>query len=263
MQCVSQLFTTVMEFNFTSSIRFVCAKAAVHAAGRVTVFRTYEHPYEPGIDPPIWQVARATCTISDFLDQISIDEVRYIDCGMGVSNPVKVVLREADAIYVQRPLSCIISIGSGQAETIDIRRPSWWKRIAFGTISDGAIRAVQAIATDCEADADDVHTRLCFKLGDKIDDHYIRFNADRGMQSVRLNKWERLGDVKALTMDYLGGPETRAKASRAVNGMTSREGITGSLNVSKTYSMHSLTDVPYTLFIANLGSYTATHTPIR
>lgn len=210
--------------DFYTPLRFVCAKAAVHAAGRVTVFRTYEHPDEPNPNPPIWQVALATSAAPTFFDQTIVDGVRYVDGGMGCNNPVKVVMNEADNLYTTGAVFCIISIGAGQAETIDIRhRLPWYKRRIFRIIPIDVIRAIQAIATNCEADADDIHRRLRAYLSDKIDDFYVRLNVDRGIQNIRLDKWERLGDVQAFTSDYLGGPEATAKASRAVKGMMGRQ----------------------------------------
>lgn len=195
----------------------------MHAAGRVTIFRTYEHPEEPSADPPIWQVARATSAAPTFFNQIIVNGIRYVDGGMGYNNPVKVVVKEAESLYPHRPLACIISIGAGQAATIDIRHKlPWYKKKIFGVIPLDAIRAVQAIATNCEADADDMHNRLRNTFPDDVDRYYVRLNVDRGMQNIRLDRWERLGDVQAFTSDYLGGPEAREKASKAVSGMARR-----------------------------------------
>lgn len=139
---------------------------------------------------------------------------------MGYNNPVKVLMNEAEHLYTDRVSFCIISIGAGQAATIDIRNKlPWYKKTAFRIVPMDAIRAIQAIATNCEADADDMYRRLQSYLSDNIDDFYVRLNVDRGLQNIRLDKWERLGDVQAFTSDYLVGPETKAKASRAVKGM--------------------------------------------
>lgn len=153
---------------------------------------------------------------------------------MGFNNPIKVVLNEAGVLYPNKHISCTISIGAGQAETIDIRHHlPWFKKKLFHVVPLDTIRAVLAIATNCEADADDAYRILQARFLDKVDDCYVRLNVDRGLQSIRLDKWERLGDVKALTDDYLRGPEVRAKARRAVKAMPVREVTVSSPTLGK------------------------------
>lgn len=143
---------------------------------------------------------------------------------MGYNNPTKVVLKEAQILYSQRSLACIISVGAGLAKTVDIPQDlPWWKRMIYSIIPVDAIRAVQAIATDCETVADEVYHLLQTRFSDKIDDYYMRFNVNRGVQSISLDNWEKLGDINALTEDYFVGSEVTQKASRAVRGMEVRK----------------------------------------
>lgn len=132
-------------------------------------------------------------------------------------------MKEAEILYPHNLPACLISIGAGLAATIDIRKSlPWFKRKIFKVLPLDAIRAVQAIATDCEADADDVYHQLQAAYVNEVENYYVRLNVDRGMQNIRLDKWEKLGDVQAFTKDYLGGPEVKQRANRAVKGMADR-----------------------------------------
>ena len=47
----------------------------------------------------------------------------FIDGGLGRNNPSHVLLDEAKALFGARQIGCLVSIGTGQAEVIGIKKP--------------------------------------------------------------------------------------------------------------------------------------------
>ena len=86
-------------------------------------FRTYQSD-EPHSNCKIWEAARATSAAPTFFKRIEIGRNQpFIDGGLGRNNPSQVVLDEAKAIFGARQIGCLVSIGTGQAEVIEIQKP--------------------------------------------------------------------------------------------------------------------------------------------
>jgi len=117
----------------------------------------------------------------------------FIDGGLGCNNPGRVVLDEARAVSGKRRIGCLVSIGTGQAQIIDIERPGLFQQIV--PIND--IEALRGIATDCESTHEDIST------GHYPDLSYFRLNVEQGVQQIRLSEWERLDNVEANTAQYM------------------------------------------------------------
>ena len=94
-------------------------------------------------------------------------------------------------MFPDRHSACIVSIGTGQAETISIPKPDWIQR----AIPLDVVDAMRKIATDCEASAQDAAQRFEHTPG-----IYFRFNVDQGLQDVGLVA-DRLVRLVALRAD--------------------------------------------------------------
>ncbi|KAJ7487349.1 FabD lysophospholipase-like protein [Mycena galericulata] len=176
---------------------FICAMSAANMSLPV-LFRTYNTPHHPARDCTIWQAGRATSAAPTFFKQIEIGppgvEQAFVDGGMGGNNPIAALLLEAEVLFPNRLIACIISLGTGQPHTINIpKKPSLLKKLLPLDVVD----AIKGIATDCEKE----HQRFAHHF-DSVPQVYFRFNVEQGMQDIRLNQWERLGDVAALTEQY-------------------------------------------------------------
>src|SRR5580704_2986380 len=92
------------------------------------VFRTYRVSKNESFDCTIWEAARATMAAPTFFKAIDIGypglKERFIDGGYGRNNPVAQIFEEAGLVFPDRLVACVISIGTGQAETISIPKPS-------------------------------------------------------------------------------------------------------------------------------------------
>ena len=184
-------------------LSFVCAKNAHNMNANIPMlFRTYEsHETHPGCK--IWEAARATSAAPTFFKRIEIGRAQpFIDGGLGCNNPSWVVLDEANALFGARPIGCLVSIGTGQVETVDIRRPGFFQQIIPTDVMD----ALKAIATDCE----DTHEHM-LRLFAHLPTTYFRLSVEQGMQGIKLSEWERLSKVEAHTAQYLRRKEVDEK----------------------------------------------------
>ena len=125
-------------------------------AGIPVLFRTYPVRKNETFNCTIWEAARATSAAPTFFKSIEIGgpgtRHRYIDGGVGLNNPTAQVLLEAESVFPGRPIACIISIGAGQTEMASISKLSYWQQV----IPTGVMKAMVAIAMDCETVAQDM-----------------------------------------------------------------------------------------------------------
>jgi predicted acylesterase/phospholipase RssA len=163
----------------------------------------------------MWEAARATSAAPTFFERITIGEPGfsepYIDGGMGCNNPIAHVLEEARLLFPGQPVTCVISIGTGKAQTIAIPKPGWVEQI----LPLGVIVAIRGIATDCEQSAQEV--AHCFRRDPNI---YFRFNVEQGMQSIGPTQWEGLDEVATHTGQYMWWVEVDEKLEAAVGALT-------------------------------------------
>ena len=175
------------------------------------LFRTYQS-HEPHFHCKIWEAARATSAAPTFFKRIEIGRKQpFIDGGLGRNNPSQVVLDEAKALFgARRQIGCLVSIGTGQAEVIDIKKPGLYQQI----IPTDVIDALKAITTDCEATHEEMLGRFA-----NLPNTYFRLNVDQGMQGIELSEWEKLSNVEAHTAQYMKRKEVNEKLALLVNAI--------------------------------------------
>ena len=186
-------------------LSFVCAINADNMDANIPVlFRTYES-LEPHPNCKIWEAARATSAAPTFFKHIKIGRAHYIDGGLGRNNPSRVVLDEAKRLFGARHIGCLVSIGTGLAETISVKKP---RAFVPTDISD----TLKAITSDCGA----THEAM-LGLFAKLPTTYFRLNVAHGMQRIKISEWERLGNVEAHTAQYMKRKEIEEKLALLVD----------------------------------------------
>ena len=166
------------------------------------LFRTYESR-EPHSNCKIWEAARATSAAPTFFKHIEIGRAQpYIDSGIGRNNPSRVVLDEAKALFGTRHIGCLVSVGTGHADTISIRKSRSFRQIVPTDVLD----TLKAITTDCEA----MHEAM-LGLFSNLPITYFRLNVEQGMQGIKFSEWEKLGIVEAHTAQYMRRKEVVEK----------------------------------------------------
>lgn len=189
---------------------FVCAVAAKNI-GFPTLFRSYR---VPGGDTncQIWQAARATSAAPTFFKRIKIGrknaEIEYIDGAMGCNNPVQQLLDEAYRIHESHPVDCILSVGTGRAQTVGLPEPDTFQRL----LPTDTITVLKRLATDSERTAREFEKRFRYISG-----VYFRLNVEQGMQSITLEEWKKLGEVTTHTAQYLQEAKVRQEVDNMVN----------------------------------------------
>ena len=181
---------------------------------------------ERNYDCTLWEAARATTAAPTFFKRMIIHEPGsrqpYIDGGLGRNNPTAQVLEEAELIFPGRQVACIISIGTGQAKTISIPKTTLFQQVVPVEI----IKAMKAIATDCEATAQAIAKRF-----QNMSNFYFRFNVEQGMQEVMLAQWDQLDKVMAHTRHYLKMQEVDKKIGAAVDAIREHWGVISTTHI--------------------------------
>ena len=179
----------------------MCAVGATdvtHAAGP-TLFRSYNVAKNREYNCTIWEAARATSAAPTFFKRIKIGPdgsgIEYVDAGIGCNNPVKEVIAEAARVFGEgAPIAGIVSIGTGQSGSVGLAKPDAFQK----WLPTKLINVLGKIATDSGRIAEEMERR--FK---NVSGLYSRLDVDRGLQSVSLDEWKKLGDVRAYTQNYM------------------------------------------------------------
>lgn len=120
------------------------------------------------------------------------------------------VLNEANSLFGSRQIGCLLSIGTGQAKVIAIRKPGIFQQI----VPTDVINALNSITTDCET----MHEVMLGHFAN-LPNTYFRFNVEHGMQEIRLSDWEEMGSVEAHTSQYLKKKEISNKLALLINAI--------------------------------------------
>ncbi|KAF8062365.1 acyl transferase/acyl hydrolase/lysophospholipase [Lyophyllum atratum] len=186
-------------------------------------------------DCKIWEAARATSAAPTFFKRISIGEEGmkedFIDGGLRCNNPLAQVIDEAQLVFGERKVTCIVS-GTGHPGTIGLKKPDAFQRM----LPTDVISALRKIATDCEEVSEEIQKRF-----EKEPTAYFRFNVQQGLQDVSLAEWEKLAEVKTHTDQYLAETlvgrninEVRDMLRQNVRLSTRREKIALELTLSSS-----------------------------
>ncbi|CAE6521937.1 unnamed protein product [Rhizoctonia solani] len=213
----TRLFDPLLQANSESQgcRVFVCALSRENMEASLPAhLRTYESAWNQAPNCKIWEAARATSAAPTFFKSITITDnegvsYTYVDAGLGVNNPTERVLAEAENLFPEQNISCILSIGTGQAKTISMSKSN----VMSIVVPDlQLLNAVKKIATDCERMADKMSSRFAPHPG-----VYFRFSVDQGMQDIGLGAFEKLSELAAHTSAYLRLHENDMR----VNGVAS------------------------------------------
>ena len=187
--------------NLLMALSFVCAVGTpdvTHAAGP-TLFRSYDVAKNKEYNCAIWEAARATSAAPTLFKRIKIGPpgsgIEYVDAGIGCNNPVKQLIAEAARVFGEDArIACIVSIGTGQSGSVGLAKPDAFQK----WLPVDLVKVLKEIATDSGRVAEEMEQKY-----KNVPGLYNRFDVDRGLQSVSLDEWKRLGDVRAYTKNYM------------------------------------------------------------
>lgn len=187
----------------------------MHVNREPKLLRTWSADKNPGYNCTIWEAGRATSAAPTFFKRICIGspgmQEEFIDAGIGCNNPVQYLVQEAQREFgPEKDVACIVSIGTGKPKVAGFKAPGRFQRL----LPLDLINVLKAITTDSETVASMMQTRY-----QHCDGLYHRLNVERGLEEVSLEEWEKLGEVKTHTMDYLCAKENSQKLDVIVNAL--------------------------------------------
>ena len=187
--------------NQENAIRFVCAASGpdiTHAAGPA-LFRTYEVEKNDQYHCTIWEAARATTAVPTFFKRSTIGSpgsaIEYVDAGLGYNNPGKQVVNEAVRVFGEdAQISCLLSIGTGQSESVSLAEPNTFRNM----VPIYMIDVLTEIATDAGKVAEEMDGRYGNAPG-----LFTRLNVNRGLGSILFDEWNMLSHVRSHSQNYM------------------------------------------------------------
>ena len=206
-----------MEDDRPNSCRTFVVSTWQRATGAVRMTSYYTATSDP-FPARIWEAARATSAAPTFFSPIVIEDVRYGDGGTGWNNPTKEAIGEALNIWPNRPIGCLVSIGTGMEEPLQLKDtaeklPQYITAVLKMTspkLAHGA--AVAEYCIQCLTSCELVHRELS-EHPEKValNSNYFRLNVPNGMSKIGLDEWDKLGDMIALTRSYMSGEMLHTK----------------------------------------------------
>ena len=178
--------------------RFLCAlKKDDNSAVR---FRAYPGP--DGITTPfanckIWEAARATSAAPFYFPSAVVEGVKFWDGGLANNNPVLEVLAERSQLYPQRPVNCMISLGTGFSE----HKPS---KSTLAVLGKGkrVLNNVTNVNINHERAREQLRT-------DGVP--YFRFNPSTAEDEIGLADYKLLNALARHTETYLDREQIKAQ----------------------------------------------------
>ena len=196
-------------------------------------FRTYAVPKDETYNCKIWEAARATSAAPTYFPRIEIGPLNrkqaFVDAGVGYNNPTNEIIQECELIYgSDAKVACIVSIGTGRPEVIGWKKPGLFQQ-AFPI---KLCKALAQLATDTEGVAEQ-HQRRNSSDSTTV---YWRLNVSRGLQTISLEEWERLGEVEGYTQNYMKETLVSDQIDKLVDVLIGASGKT-SHHVSDAHSL--------------------------
>jgi hypothetical protein len=129
----------------------------------------------------------------------------FVDAALGCNNPSKQMMHEIRHVLYpdsSPKIDCFLSIGTGSAPRVHLPRPAFWQ----GAMPTHVITALQKTAVDCYSTHQDMEMDFSHRPG-----VYSRFSVTTGMESIGLEEWDMMDEVRAHTLSYLKDMEVGQK----------------------------------------------------
>jgi predicted acylesterase/phospholipase RssA len=183
----------------------------IRAGGAAVRMRTYNTTTADAFSAQIWEAARATSAAPTIFEPITINGVTYGDGGAGWNNPTVEAIAEAHKIWPNRPIGCLLSIGTGLEKAIQLSQDheispechaQLLRMLAPKEFFQSEVaKYYVASLTSCEK----VHRDVSSQFPDRIAPYknYFRLNVPQGISEIGLEEWKKIGDIIALTESYM------------------------------------------------------------
>lgn len=213
-QCLTQVtqrFSSMSAARLSLPVhpRFVCATRT--KSSKVELLRSYETKAadQQDFDCYIWEAGCATSAAPMFFSSVEFHSsgAEFVDGALRRNNPVREVIAEANRIWKDRKLGCLISLGTGWAQVSEVPK---------------RLDKFLAKAVKMMTDADEIAESFAKdQLGRDLvsSNRYYRFSVEQGMEGLKLDDWKETERMDALTMAYLGKPEKAEAMVRSARSL--------------------------------------------
>ncbi|MCJ1269967.1 hypothetical protein MMC22_009860 [Lobaria immixta] len=154
----------------------------------------------------LWQAALATCAAPIFFSPVQVGSQFLVDGGLGHNNPTEHLIEEAELQWPERPISAVVSIGTGLKKSSelakDLTKAASGSR--FRSMYHMAL-VLKHIALSSEHIERSV--RSLFKGRHNLDS-YFRFNVSEGMD-IELYEYQKYPQIQQSTRSYLDQKEVQ------------------------------------------------------
>ena len=190
--------------TYTSAVLFTERTASSPAA-----FRNYEvtHATHAEYKGTIWESASATAAAPVYFRPVTLSSgTKCVDGGfmMGRNNPIEVALTEALTIesFKDREIGCVVSLGTGVPELNSVPGSAL-----------GVLLTSVKMLLDSERIARSFESK---ERGRDLreTDRYFRFNVPQGMHDLKLDDYEEIHRMQAVTDHYLETPSVGTSLQR-------------------------------------------------
>jgi len=169
---------------------FVISEGAL-SAGRLDLMRTYKTATADASGVKIWEAALATSSVPTLSEKILMR-------GIAGNNPTIEAIAEAHKIWPNRPIGCLLSIGTGLENA---------RQLSDNTLAPMSSHRLE-VATyfvSSSRRCEEIHRRVCSNFPPRIvvDHNYFRWNVPRVVSAIGIEEWKKIGDVVALTDNYM------------------------------------------------------------
>ncbi|KAH8834303.1 hypothetical protein DL96DRAFT_1491485 [Flagelloscypha sp. PMI_526] len=198
----------------------------------IRTYRSRKHRFE---DCSIRAAILAATAVPPLFEPCNINGQSYIAASQsGHCNPVETALSEAQAIFADGTVSCIISLGSGHPGHISL--PS----ADFTSLAATAFK----LSNDAEQKSQEVQSRL--NVGEKI---YFRFNVEQGMQEYQQADEQGYDSASAHTRAYCRTPDVDTALDAAVRSLLGKQAIASDIQPPNAVGPSSEVQQLFTLHI--------------
>jgi hypothetical protein len=146
----------------------------------------------------------------------------YGDAGTGWNNPTVEAIAEVGRIWPNRPIGCLLSIGTGleKAKILGNGTSESYSWLLSKLAPKKSFKLdVARYCVDCLTSCEKSHYDACSKFSDRIvvDENYFRFNVPQGLSEIGLEEWEKISDVVDLTETHMDHGEIQRKKQAVAN----------------------------------------------
>jgi hypothetical protein len=197
-----------LENPLSTACKVFVVATSIRAAGTPVLMRTYNNfPSVAAFPAKVWESARATTAAPTFFLPITIKDIDYADGGTGFNNPAELAIDEAHNIWPNRPIGCLVSVGTGLEDAIQLgTEAKGFARKLLSMASTGTSFNIN-VAEWCIALLTSSHSKHLQLMEQakrlNIYGSYFRFDVPQGMSTIGLEDWEKLKDMIALTTQYM------------------------------------------------------------